>query len=68
MSNEVPEYLKALVGSGMNPDQAFKLANKDIKESNTGPDISAVATAMKNMQRKEHALRFSDIMGKNGPN
>ena len=42
-SNEVPEYLKALVESGMKPEEAFKVANSDSNDlSKKGPDTKAV--------------------------
>ena len=42
-SNEVPEYLKALVESGMKPEEAFRVANSDSNDpSKKGPDTKAV--------------------------
>eukprot|EP00353_Schmidingerella_taraikaensis_P001708 CAMPEP_0185599246 /NCGR_PEP_ID=MMETSP0434-20130131/82559_1 /TAXON_ID=626734 ORGANISM="Favella taraikaensis, Strain Fe Narragansett Bay" /NCGR_SAMPLE_ID=MMETSP0434 /ASSEMBLY_ACC=CAM_ASM_000379 /LENGTH=143 /DNA_ID=CAMNT_0028228547 /DNA_START=990 /DNA_END=1421 /DNA_ORIENTATION=- len=60
MDSKVPEYLKALVDSGISPEEAMKIskgaANDAVKK---GPDLKAVREAMKKIERQTQQFNVS---------
>ena len=53
MGQKVPEYLKALIDNGIDPDEAMKFANTDDiggLEGSMVPDLKAVRETMKKLE------------------
>lgn len=59
MGQKVPDYLKTLVESGLNPEDAFKLAEKaenDQKKSKISPDMKLVKQTLKKISENQRNI------------